>query len=33
MGIILYNTFWTSAALFFRPIERLPEVPYLVRLI
>ena len=30
MGIVLYNTFWTSAAVFFRLIERLLEVPNLV---
>jgi hypothetical protein len=33
MGIILYNTFWTSAAVVFRLIERLLEVSNLVGLI
>ena len=30
MGIILYDTFWTSAAVFFRLVERRLEVPNLV---
>jgi hypothetical protein len=33
MGIILYDTLWTSAAVFFRLIERLLEVWNLVGLI
>ena len=33
MGIILYGTLWTSAAVFFRLIERLLEVWNLVGLI
>jgi dihydrodipicolinate synthase/N-acetylneuraminate lyase len=32
VGIILYNTFWTSASVSFRLIERLLEVPNLVGL-
>lgn len=32
IGIILYNTFWTSAAVSFRLVERLAEIPNVVGL-
>ena len=32
VGIILYNTFWTSAAVSFRLVERLSEIPNVVGL-
>jgi dihydrodipicolinate synthase/N-acetylneuraminate lyase len=32
IGIIIYNTFWTSAAVSFRTVERLAEIPNVVGL-
>ena len=32
IGIIIYNTFWTSAAISFRTVERLVEIPNVVAL-
>jgi dihydrodipicolinate synthase/N-acetylneuraminate lyase len=32
IGIIIYNTFWTSAAVSFRTVERLVEIPNVVAL-
>jgi dihydrodipicolinate synthase/N-acetylneuraminate lyase len=32
IGIIIYNTFWTSAAVSFRTVERLCEIPNVVGL-